>query len=213
MKIISHRFILSWIIYALAIATAWAATTVFDQSAGMTNASSDTQTNLRQVFAPAFLTSAPGNNQIRVTFKFLAGVDGAYPIGKVYVGQMAATEPNFTGDQVQATFSSGGNTFNTPIGGGSVTSDWVTLAQNYDATKTYVVSFYVGTVPGNNAFAYELVTGMHFWSASSVTDFSSQTVPSPSLTQGGSDAVVFISKLEVQGGASAPARALIGVGL
>jgi hypothetical protein len=170
-------------------------TTVFTEGGALNNWS-PSQQNVRVVFLPAGLASVAGANQMRFTLTFNSGGTGGYSLGTFWCGQIAATEPNFLGDQVQVLF--GGNAHLTsPSTAQSFISDWVTLGQNFDATKKYGLSFYVPTVGGNLASTLYFDGNVNAWSeTTSHTDQASLTTIS-GLTQG-AGVNLAVTKIEVQ---------------
>lgn len=172
-------------------------TVVFDQSSVLTNNSSFSLQNNRAVIKTPVLSPASGCNQIRVTYLFLTGGTGGYAVGSHYVGQMGGSAPDFAGDQVQLLF--GGNpTFSSPAVAASVTSDWVTLAQNFDATVQYVVSFFIPSIGGNLASGLGFSSTDMWTETASHTDSSSQTSASPALTLTNPTYLWLVAKIEVQ---------------
>jgi hypothetical protein len=148
-------------------------TVVFSQT--LTQTTSPSVLNERQVIAASRLAACSGCMTVKVQFTFTSGGNGGpYTIGGVWIGQSNATAPNFNGDQVQLTFS-GSTTFPscTPC---AVTSDPVTLAQAFDNTKSYTVSFYIPSVGGNLAAEGDFLSNVASWNLSgTATDQSGNT--------------------------------------
>jgi hypothetical protein len=151
-----------------------AQTAVYTQT--LTQESSPSSANERQVIASSRLSSCSGCNQVRVKFSFNSGGNGGpYNIGTVWIGQSTGTAGDFTGDQVQFMFG-GNSTFvalNTT--GGTVTSDYVTLSQNWDNTKSYTISFHVPNVGGNLAAQADFLSNVTVWNQINATDQSGNT--------------------------------------
>lgn len=135
---------------SLDAATGGGGTIVFNDTANLTNnyGGPPSQTNVRVVIPSSSLTAASGSH-IAVQFLFNGGGDGGYTVGTVYIGQSGGTAPNFTGDQVQVTFSGGSSTFSSLTTATSVTSDVIALAQAFDNTKSYTIAFHMPAIGGN----------------------------------------------------------------
>jgi hypothetical protein len=147
-------------------------TVVFSQA--LTQVSSPSNLNERWVIASSRLTACSGCMTARVKFTFASGGNGGpYTMGTVWIGQSNATAPNYNGDQVQLKF--GGNATFPSCTPCTVTSDYVTLAQAFDATKSYTVSFHVPNVGGNLAAEADFLTNVAVWTDSSATDDSGNT--------------------------------------
>lgn len=172
-----------------------------DQSAVLTNSWNPSLSNVRQVLAPAVLTAQAGCNQVRVSFLFFGGGQG-YAIGKCFIGQMGASAPNFAGDQAQVTFNGGADTFISLTTNAAFVSDWVTLPQNWDATKSYVVAFFISFVPGNIAATLGFLTGADAYSETTTGVDSSGTTVMPGSIGFSPGFLFTISKIEVQPGAA-----------
>ena len=175
-------------------------TTVFSDAltGGDTNRQAE---NERVVFSSAVLGAASGN-QVRVSFMTHGADIGSYVFGPCWIGQSGGSAPNFTGDQVQLKFG-GANTFNIPTANPATTvSDLSTLAQAWDNTKSYTVSWLIGAVSGSASLPFHPLTGVDFWgsgSGSTTTSTADQTTPAGLTLQFGS--LVFITTLiEVQAG-------------
>jgi hypothetical protein len=174
-----------------------AITTVFDVVSGMTNNWSDSNDTIRMVYSPTSWTASPaGADQMRITFQFFGGGTGGYQMGNFWVGQMGATLSDFTGDQVQVKFS-GANTFASPTGAVGIVSDWVTLPQNFDSSKSYVVSFHIPNIGGNMGGALGFGTGTTAGAKNGATDVSGVTSVTP-LDNSSPGYVLGIAKIEVQ---------------
>jgi hypothetical protein len=121
-------------------------------------------------------------------------------MGKVYFGLASASPPNFAGDQVQLLFA-GSGTYTTSIGGGSTTSDWATLAQTFDNTKTYVASIFIGSSAGYNDTQFGSISNVDLCSDTSTgVDHSGDTTPPALGTSANFDSA--LQKVEIQSGAA-----------
>ena len=177
-------------------------TTVFSDA--LTGGDTGRQSENERMVFPASVLGAATGNQIRVSFLF-HGTDGGgpYVFGPCYIGQ-SGTAPNFTGDQVQVLFS-GAGTFNIPVPNPStVASDFVTLAQAWDNTKSYTVSWLVGSIPGSAAMPFHFTTGPDLWgsgSGSTTTSTANQTAPAGLTVQfSGLDFLVTLIEVQAGGG-------------
>lgn len=181
-------------------------TTVFDASAtlaGTDDGNGNGNFNFRQLFAPAGLSAATGT-QIRLTFLFGTGEpteSGA--IDAVFVGQKttttissASTDAIFTGNQVQVTFS--GSTSVNGSAAGVAVSDFITLGETYDNTKSYMVAWHGASGKNCNiSIAVFSNTSQAFCSTSGGST-ASQSNASPSFDQLTASTASLISKIEIQ---------------
>lgn len=83
---------------------------------------------------------------------------------------------------------------------GVVTSDFVTLGENYDNTKNYVVSYHYANV-ASMASATAAITNVDY-AYSSPTNNSANTTDNTLSTSGTTNTTTLISKLEIQSSAS-----------
>lgn len=127
-------------------------TVVVDQStalAGTDDGDGNGNANFRQLINTAALGAATGT-QVRVTVLFGTAEGSESPaIDDMWIGQKAAAgNPyDFNGNQVQVKFG-GGSSINGSAAG-VVVSDFVTLGEAYDNTKSYIIAFHATN--GKNA--------------------------------------------------------------
>lgn len=190
---------------------AHAQTTVYNQAGVLTNSWGGNSLGNQRIVIPASLLTAATGNKISVSFLFFGGGSGGITTGTAYIGQAGATDPNFTGDQIQLTFS-GSGTFSSPATAVAVTSDFVTLAQPFDVTKKYIVSFFLGSISGSFGGTLGFSSTDAWADTTSHVDDSSLTVPSPAMTKS-AGFLLMVSQMQVQSSGGAVVRMpLIGVG-
>jgi chitodextrinase len=130
-------------------------TTILDQTSALTGTDSGYIYNnitLRWVLPLSAWTASPsGGTQMRITAVLGSGQSsGTDPFSSFYVAQQAASSNpfDFKNTPTHITWN-GGNDGMGAVGPGSVvTSDWVTLPETFDPTKSYVISAYTNTQNG-----------------------------------------------------------------
>lgn len=152
-------------------------TTVYDQSAILAttdDGGGNQNHNFRQFIPAAKLSSATGN-QIQLVFLCGTNETSETPVvDEVWCGQGGVTEPNFTGDQVQIKF--GGSASFNGSAAGVITSDVATLAQNFDNTKKYTVSWHIANAASGHMSSAALST-VNLWVDGGAASTASQTTP------------------------------------
>lgn len=148
-------------------------TAVYDASsalAGTDDGNGNAGATFRVVYPTNFLTPVAGGNQLQVVFLFGASEPTeTAAVTEAWFGPISSGT-TFDGTQQQLKFG-GGNTFSGSAAG-IVTSDLLTLTNNFDATKSYAVSWffngaasghiaYVGYGSGTHATGYFDPTGNH----------------------------------------------------
>ena len=178
-------------------------TTVFTETFAAGGDTSRGSENERQIFPASVLGAATGN-QVRVSFLTHGADIGSYVFGPCWIGQSGGSAPNFAGDQVQLKFG-GADTFNIPTANPATTvSDFSTLAQAWDNTKSYTVSWLLGSIGGSANLPFHFTTGPDFWgsgSGSTTTSTANQTAPA-GLTLQFSGLDFLVTLIEVQAGGS-----------
>jgi hypothetical protein len=139
-------------------------TIVFNQTTlltGTDDGGGDGNITLRQTLAAALLSSAIGN---KITVSVLAGTSNpasTQMFTNMFIGQAAAgatgAAPSFTGNQVRVTWS-GVNTL-TLGAAGTATSDAITLGENWDNTKNYIVAWDTPSVSSQHQSFATLTNG------------------------------------------------------
>ncbi len=171
---------------------------------GTDDGGGDANFNTRNVLNPGVLAAATGR-KCQLEFRFgTACPTEALSMTSVYFGQGDTTDPsvdsNFNGNQVQVTFGGSGT-----MGGGAakvMTSDMMTLGENFDNTKCYVIAFHVSGASGMS------------WSTSVVGGFagpqtyvdnggagnpdtSASTVPGNNMHAHNANTVFFLEKITI----------------
>ena len=119
-------------------------TTVYDASsalAGTDDGNGNGGDTIRLVYPANFLTAVSGGNQVQVTF--LWGTSETTETGalaEAWFGPISGAGADFDGTQQQLLF--GGSASHNGSAAGVFTSDLLTLAANFDATKAYGISFF-----------------------------------------------------------------------
>lgn len=117
-------------------------TVVYDKSsilAGTDDGGGNGNQTMRQTLPPGTLSAAAGNQGQLVFLWGASEPTESNVCTGVWIGQ-AATAPAYTGNQVQVFF--GGSASFSGSAGGVITSDIFTLGENWDNTKTYMVSWF-----------------------------------------------------------------------
>jgi len=185
-------------------------TVVFDASAtlaGTDDGNGNGNFNARQLFTPAALSAASGN-QIRLTLLFgTAEGSETAAIDAVWVGQRTTTtivspptSSIFTGNQVQVLFGGSGSVNGSAAG--VVVSDWITLGENWDNTKGYMVAWHGATGKTSNVSIGTVSnTAQAFYSGTVGGSTASQTTASPNMDLLNATTAALISKIEIQAAA------------
>lgn len=175
-------------------------TVVYDVTSaliGTDDGDTDATINFRQVIPSSNLSSATGNKcKLEIRFGTLCPTESGTITG-MYFGQKGATAPNFTGNQVQVTFSGAGT-----IDGGAakvMTSDVLTLGENWDNTKDYVFSihFKTGSTASFSVSTLGAVTGPTTYLDGGGADTSSLTVPGNGMALHDTNVVFFVEKISI----------------
>jgi len=155
-------------------------TAVFDKTSVLTgtdDGDSYSPTNLRIVVPASDLIAGIIGTACQLELRFgslCPSTTGA--ISSMWFGQSGASPPNFTGDQVQVKFA-GGASIN-GSGGAVIVSDIFTLAQPFDATKSYTCAFFIPGSPNFTSLSEGSVAGVTIYADTTTgSDTSSQTAP------------------------------------
>lgn len=191
-------------------------TIVFDGSSNdaTDDGNGDEGVEWRVVFTSG-LASASGN-QAQVSFRSgNTSAAGATPtVSGAWIGRGAgAGSTSFTGNQVQLKFG-GSAGFNITASGQTTTSDVVTLGENFDNTKDYIVSFRFtsGTNAASTTISGATFTGVNsnFLGGSTAGD-EGNTNPQSAMT-GQASVLQFLRQVFITGGAKGGTLPLMGVG-
>lgn len=186
--------------------------TVFDSTAiigGTDDGNGDQDATIRQRISAELLTAAAGTS-VRVTY-LNGAICPVIPGGlvEIWMGQSAhpandgTSNTDFTGDQVQLL---NGGSPSGDLGPGTTILFTGTLAQTWDSTKDYLLSFYISpTGSPSVAFADSAVLGPHLCFSFNNGDQASQTA-GLGVTQ---HQLCSILKIEIDTGA-APSPPLMG---